>query len=421
MSSRDPLRATQWRLTWRFSALVAVLLLAGGGGVYAYVRHALLSAFDAGHDLAIQSARESIDATGPAVSVNARELAEELAELSQTLGVVAAIVFDHEGRTVAGASLGPQVRPRGPAREVEGVGDATIVLRRVPLGSTGATLVVARRAGDVGRALATLTRALAMLLPAVALAALFAGWMMAERSLRPVRRALERQRAFMADASHELRTPLAVIRAQADVALDGDRDAESLRAALAVVARTSEQAGELVGDLSLLAQIDEAPGTANRVVTRFDDLVEESVDAFAAMAAQAGFRLRFTPPTQAFDVDGDPAQLKRLVAVLIDNALHHADAGDVDVHLARSGGWIELHVDDGGPGIDASQVPRLFERFAQGEAAAGRQRGSGLGLSIARAIAVAHGGTLSLGPNDRRGTRATTRVPASRSRSRSPS
>lgn len=406
--------AARWRLAARFAGLVLVLLVAGGVAVYSHVRHTLLDAFDSTHELAIRSALESVNVQGTTVLVDAREFHEEFEELRQTLGVTAVVLWDSQGHELARApTQDPPWAAAGPGREVLGDGPRAVVVRREPLGDGGRSglLLVSRRAGDMLAPLASLQRSLLFLVPLTALGALAVGWAMAGQSLRPVRRAFEQQRAFMADASHELRTPLAIIRSQAEVSVDaGD---ESLRPALAVILRTATRLGSLIDDLLFLSRADAEALRPQRRPFFLDDLVEETLEAFEPLARAKGSRFLLVVPRGDAEVHADPGQIHRLLAILLDNALRHGDPGPIRVTVERGERGVLLGVEDSGPGLPPGQQRRVLERFVRGERALSRGiEGHGLGLAIAQSIVLVHGGTITLGPGDLGGTLVTISLPS---------
>ncbi|MER7758829.1 HAMP domain-containing sensor histidine kinase [Streptomyces sp. NPDC097619] len=218
-----------------------------------------------------------------------------------------------------------------------------------------------------------------------------------------------RQRQFTADASHELRSPLAAVRARLEVALrDGDRDPdrESVAAALA----DTERLQRIAADLLLLARFDAGPAAGPGPRREPVDLaLLAAEDAARRPGPRVPVRVEAAAPVPAH---GDPAQLERLVANLVDNALRHARTGVVV--SARGGvGEAVLEVSDDGPGIPEADRERVFERFVRLDADRGRARGgTGLGLAIARETARAHGGTLTAEGAPGGGARFLLRIPA---------
>lgn len=407
--SFDLVPSTRWRLSIRFSFLVFLLFMMGGAGAYFYVRHTMLRMFDAAHELAIHSVLESINESGESISVNEAEFYEEFAELNLTLGVVAAVVFDHQGKPIVEAGLSHRSpEPVGPPHEIQGEGDHTVVIRRVPIGvNRDGILVVTRRANDIGSSLDSLKKAIGVLLPIILFGAWIVGWVMAGRSLRPVHQAFEYQRGFIADTSHELRTPLSIIRAQAEAQLQGDSSPQQMRSAFEVIARTSAQLSKLVDDLLFLARSDSKKLNPERVEFYFDDLVEETVDSFSVIAASKGSVLTYSAPTESVQFKGDPAQLQRLLGILIDNALVHGEPGEIQISLQVHNGTLCLRVEDNGPGIDPLVLPQVFDRFVRGSTRRTSHNGGlGLGLAIAQSIVDAHDGHITLKRNSRGGTTA---------------
>lgn len=406
--SHDPVARARARLALQFALLCAALLVASGGGVYFYVRHVLDAAFDAAHDLAVRSVLETVDVAP--LTVKEAEFVEEFEELKGTLGVVAASVWSPDGRRLVGEGLA--IGAEGPPREFSGSGSSTVRIRREPVTTTHGTgvVVVARQATDLAQDLAALRRALLLFLPLALLGSLVAGWIMAGRSLRPVRRAIEQQRAFMAEASHEIRTPLSILRAHAEVPLQGDADPAAMKASLDVIARTSARLGELVDDLLYLARSDAASLAPRRVSFDVEEWIEECVEAFGPLAAAKGSRLVIRT-REPLAMSADPSQLTRLLGLLVDNALKHGIPGEIEVSCERRGRYVELCVSDAGPGIPEEMLPRVFERFVRGAAAReGGSEGHGLGLAIGRSIVQAHGGTLGVQRNARGGTTAIARL-----------
>jgi signal transduction histidine kinase len=411
--SRDALATARWHLIARFTALIALLLVAGSVGVYAYVRHSLLGALDTTHALAIHSALESVRLGGAEPVVDGPEFQEEFEELNLTLGVVALTIWDSAGRELAHAAIHHEkLAASGPSREVRSDGEHMIIVRRQALGPAGdrGWIAVGLRASDVAEHLLLLRRGLLLMLPLGLLGALAVGWSMTSRALRPVRDTFEQQRAFMADVSHELRTPLVVIRAQAEVQLDAGDDTSGGRAALAQIATTAAQMGTLLDDLLFLSRADAAALLPRRLTFALDGLVEESVATLEPLARRQGSRLVFVAPPGEIAIEADPAQLQRLVTLLVDNALRHAGPVLVEVSVTRVGHEVQLCVDDGGPGIDPSLLPRIFERFVRGQATG--SGGHGLGLAIARSIVLAHRGTIVLRRSHLGGTSAMVSLPA---------
>lgn len=208
--------------------------------------------------------------------------------------------------------------------------------------------------------------------------------------------AFEEQRRFIHEASHELRNPLAVIRTNIEVTLsDPSADAEEMRHTLEVVDRSTERMSRLVDDLLVYAR----KGSTSREMAPVDvsTLVVEAVDEFRAPAEAR--RLLLTGAAAAgLWVMADRHALKQALANLLANAVRLAPEGTtVRVTAGHQEPWVWLAVQDEGPGIAREDQDRVFQRFFRGDGKAGREEGrSGLGLTIVRQIAQAHGGAVRL-------------------------
>ena len=218
--------------------------------------------------------------------------------------------------------------------------------------------------------------------------------------------ALARQREFVADASHELRTPLTSVLANLEL-LEEELTGEQRETAASAL-RSSRRMRRLVADLLLLARAD-----AGRVAPHAPvDLSEVVTHAAAELEPLAGDHEISVDAPPGAHVDGARDELHRLVLNLMENALRHTDPGTaVEATVERRNGEVVLSVEDDGPGIPHEQREKVFERFYRGS---GEHSGSsGLGLSIVRAVATSHGGTVRLEePLDGRGARFVVRIPA---------
>jgi two-component system OmpR family sensor kinase len=207
-------------------------------------------------------------------------------------------------------------------------------------------------------------------------------------------RAIDAQRAFVADAAHELRTPLTALHLQAQIAeralSDDERRAAlaDLRAGLARTTRIVEQ---------LLALAREEPGVAERPMmpVALAAVARDVVAEIEPLAAAKGIDLGVADAQEA-TVVGDAQSLRALLANLVDNAVRYTPAGGrVDVSVSRDRDDCLLAVRDDGRGIAADERDRVFTRFARG--GGHEAEGSGLGLAIVKSIAERHGATVSLG------------------------
>jgi two-component system OmpR family sensor kinase len=205
-----------------------------------------------------------------------------------------------------------------------------------------------------------------------------------------------RVRQFVADASHELRTPLASIRGYAELTRRGrEQVGPDTRHALGRIESEAGRMTLLVEDLLLLARLD-----AGRPL-QFEqtDLVPLVVDTVSdARAAGMDHNWRLDLPDEPALVSADAARLQQVLVNLLGNARNHTPPGTtVTARVQRRGPWLCVDVEDDGQGIPSDLLPHVFERFARGDSARSRSTGSsGLGLAIVQAVAMAHGGAVTV-------------------------
>ena len=214
---------------------------------------------------------------------------------------------------------------------------------------------------------------------------------------------LESERRFTADAAHELRTPIAAIRTQAQVAL-GESDDAQRRHALQATLQGCDRAARLVDQLLTLARLESGQQSGQAALAPVDlrALAQRVLAELVPQALARGQQLTLEVDASAapLRVAGNETLLAVLLRNLVDNALRYSPANaQIEVRLARDGERVRLQVADSGPGLADEHLQRLGERFfrvldAQQSAA---QSGSGLGWSIVRRIAAAHGASVQLG------------------------
>ena len=318
----------------------------------------LLVALSIGPALFERHVRDALGFVPASVLSHLDEAFGEALALSLAVGVTAA--------TVAAAGVGWLVSTRI-ARPVRGLAAAA---RQVSRGDYGARVQVA---GD--DELAVLGRAFNELADALASAE-------------------ARRRRLLSDVAHELRTPLATIDAHLEGLADG---------VLVADAATWEV---LRGETARLRRLTEDVGRVSRAEERQLDLRVERVEVVALLDAAAhAHRPSFDAAQVTLDVQAerhlpalalDAERAREVLAILLDNALHHTGPGDrVTLAAHRAGSDVVVAVADTGDGIDPAELERIFERFYRADRSRSRERGgSGIGLTIARAIVELHGGRL---------------------------
>ena len=216
-------------------------------------------------------------------------------------------------------------------------------------------------------------------------------------TLARLQAALDVQRRLVADASHELRTPLTNLRGTVEVALRRPREAADYRETLEDCHAEIERLCRLVEELLVLSRADVGQLAMRSVPCDLTALAGAAVRAYAARAEQAGVVLTLDAAAPA-PVRGDADRLRGILDNLLDNAVRHAPRGTpVEVRVWCAAGRAAVGVRDRGPGLTAEQQAHVFDRFYRADAARDRDSGgAGLGLAIAKIIAEAHGGTLTV-------------------------
>lgn len=204
------------------------------------------------------------------------------------------------------------------------------------------------------------------------------------------------RRRILADLAHEMRTPLASIEAHLEAVEDGVRELDE--ATLAVLHSDTSRLQRLAEDISAVSQAEEGRLESRPVPTMAGTLLESAAAAARDAFDAKGVELLVDADTVAGTVLVDPQRMAQVLGNLLDNALRHTPpGGTVKLTVGQPDRrWVELKVGDTGEGIDPAHLPHVFERFYRADAARARSRGgSGIGLTISRALVEAHGGRLS--------------------------
>ncbi len=219
----------------------------------------------------------------------------------------------------------------------------------------------------------------------------------------PVERAWGQQRQFLSDASHELKTPLTVILSNAELLSALPLEERPARWTDNILSE-SQQMKRLVEEMLTLARADNLAQSAVLAEVSLSDVAEDCALAFEPVAFEAGKPLEYHV-AEGVTVLGDGDKLRRLVSILLDNAVKYgAEGGTITLALERTERQARLTVSNPGEPIPAEQLGRLFERFYRADASRGEKSGFGLGLSIAAVIAQEHKGVLKA-ESGREGTR----------------
>ena len=254
-----------------------------------------------------------------------------------------------------------------------------------------------------------------LLVGALALGAFFLiSLLLSGLALRPAERAWEQQRRFVADASHELKTPLTVILTNTGILLrHPEQTVAQQRKWVEYIREEAQRMRELVEDLLFLARHDAGRDQAPAQTVDLAELLWSALLPFEPVAFEQGVTLE-SGIQSGVTVRGRSEELRRLAAILLDNAVKYAGPqGQVRVALARGEkGGACLTVRNTGPAIPPEHLEHLFERFYRADNSRARSSGGyGLGLAIAKSIVDSHRGTITVQSREEEGTCFTVRLP----------
>lgn len=317
----------------------------------------------------------------------------------------------------------------------------------------GALVLVGRSLADVTANVWSITTALGLGAGAALCVAFLGGWLLLGRALAPVRRiaataeamsesnlglridvstddevgrvaaalnrafdrlqeAFERQTRFTADASHELRTPLASQMAELEWALGRPRSDAEYEESLRICMRAAQRMRAVVEGLLTLARADAGAAAVQRAPVDLSVLVDDVVATARPIARERGIRI--SAEGAGVIVEGDADRLRELVSNLVGNAVQYgSDGNQVICSTSASSHDAVLEVRDNGPGIDAGDLPHIFERFYRANKARSRAAGgAGLGLAISKWIVECHGGRIRCESTIGCGTRFVVELPS---------
>ena len=456
------LRSIRVRLTIWYVVLLAVILAAFSAGVYFALRENLYGNLDDSVDTRAQTLQNAITFDpSPHLTQQEAPTDHEAESFAIVFNLGGKISYDNR------ESIGVLIDDAAVQRALSGTptradvksSSGTLRVLTEPIirgGQPAGALQIGLSEGDVRDTLTTLLLIILIAYPLTLLVASAGGVFLAGRALAPIDRltgvarritaedlnerieldlpndevgrlartfndmiarldeAFARQRRFTADASHELRTPLTVIKGQTEVALQRDRDIESYKQVLQSVNTQVDRMIRMSASLLTLARADAGQIPKSTEQTDIGKIVNDAADQMRVAAEAHEIDLRVSPgPEVRALADGD--LLLQLVLNLLDNAVKFTPRyGLVRIGWSVANGQTEIRVSDTGPGIAAEHLPHIFDRFYRAdEARSSQSGGAGLGLSISRWIAEAHGGTIVAESTPGNGTTFTVRLPVS--------
>jgi len=216
----------------------------------------------------------------------------------------------------------------------------------------------------------------------------------ANRSIRPIEAAWQKQKLFVADASHELKTPLAIISANADALLaNGEETVNSQKRWIGYIQSETRRMGKLVNDMLYLARAEDT--AEDQVPFDLSHVVADVIASMQTVMFERGITLT-QDIEPALVIRGDSERIKQAVLVLLDNAAKYVNQGGrVGISLKKSRGQAVFAVHNTGAGIPPEKLPKVFDRFYRSDPSRSQETGGyGLGLSIAKAIIERSGGSI---------------------------
>jgi signal transduction histidine kinase len=231
--------------------------------------------------------------------------------------------------------------------------------------------------------------------------------------LERIEQSFMRTKQFTADASHELRAPMTLIYTAAQYALRRPRSRDELVDSLQKILRESRRTAALIDDLLLLARGDAGRETTELEALDARALVRDAAEQATAMGGTKSVRVKLELDPEELLVRASEVTLRRLLLILVDNAVKFTPSGGtVTLTASRDGSAVMISVADTGVGVSADDLPHIFERFWQADKVRSREvSGVGLGLPIAKRIAEQHGARLDVQSEPGRGSLFIVRMP----------
>jgi len=461
---------------WYSAVLVGAFLLFGIS-VYAYLEYAGHRAIERGltakvswiahqvsGSLPPKAALDKLDSLPPDLVARletdlAREAAHYTVLIRSHEGKVFYATGDHATLRVARA---PTVPGRTELAWIERAPEETF--RVASWSGDNLEIHVAVQDDDVRRVLAHTRDILMLLAPVVLLIGLGGGWMLSGTALRPIGRiieiadrvtvdnvreriperdvddelgrliqtlnrtadrlesSIERMKQFSWNVAHELQTPLTILRGEAELSLGRPQTAEQAQELATTFLEEIVRLSGIVDDLMTLAKADAGAVILDLKPVHLAEMIEDLRDDASILADGKGLRVELLQ-NDSVTVLGDVARLRRLFRSLLSNAVRYTDAGGtLRLRSWRDGGLVRVSIQDTGIGIPPESLGRVFDRFYRADPARSRDSGgSGLGLSLARWIAEAHGGTIAVESQIGRGSTFTVSLPVATGERSAPS
>jgi len=211
--------------------------------------------------------------------------------------------------------------------------------------------------------------------------------------------------------AHDLRSPLTRVRGLAEMTLTSGADPAAFREMAGTIIAEIDRLVEMINTMLEIAQAEAGVNQPTMEPLDLSLIIREAVDLFLPSAENKGITLKAELPEETLRVRGDRSRIQRVVANLLDNAVKFTDrGGKIAVRAGAGDGQVKIEVSDTGTGIDAADLPHIFESFYRGDRSRSTA-GNGLGLSLARSLTRAHGGDITARSSPGKGSSFTVSLP----------
>lgn len=245
----------------------------------------------------------------------------------------------------------------------------------------------------------------------VLILAIFLSWLLAGETLAPIKKSLEAQKQFSANASHEFRTPLAIMKTDSEVTLRNPSSSlEDFRKLAVSNLDEVDRMSKIAEDLIVLSRSESL--SCDFAEVDLSEVIYNVIDEIKTLANVKSVEINYNHPKKIF-VFGKINDLERMTINILQNAINYSsEFGKIFVHLKSFDKFVELEIKDNGIGIKAKDLPHIFERFYKADKSrSGKTNGSGLGLSIVSEIIRNHHGNIAVNSDGVRGTTVLIKLP----------
>jgi two-component system phosphate regulon sensor histidine kinase PhoR len=231
--------------------------------------------------------------------------------------------------------------------------------------------------------------------------------MIKQKEIEELKKIEEYRKEFIADLSHELKTPVFAAQGFIHTLLDGaSEDPEVSKKFLVKAAKSLDRLDEMIQDLLVLSEIETGSAKMKKVSVELGTLIQEAFEQLEEKASGKNISLHFKTEGGPWPAEVDPVRMAQVIRNLVDNAVKYGnDGGWVKVSVENKKDYLEVNVEDNGPGIPEGHHPRIFDRFYRVEKSRSKEKGgSGLGLAIVKRILEAHNSDIKLISGENKGS-----------------